>query len=1248
MPHFIAVNYQRMLEAPAARERVKRAVHVYDLGLRALTIALVSQYLIRDRGEVCDPYLNDLLLQKFPHLTLDAWQQLFFASLKAYEGKRDFFFMPELYDFYWETSTLPHGRRAEVERPFERLTQITMEMRTKRLLPEDEAEWKELAAETKDLLRQVLRGLTFIGDYDLIRVLDYDEQFYDFELHKGLQISKGREVSPRRTTLSRGWFYLRRDTKELLLLHPLLVFWEEEAGENGLVPTDTGVYDRFVYERLQYLLATLGKTVVNNDSVKAFVSLVYDTIEDEKRKRLEAERLTWWQLRDICADISEKRMATVQEKYDAALYLQRDETRQTFEKFLRSEKKSFVLIGKSGVGKSNFLLALNEELDQSHSDICVLMYDGAHLNAEPSVTSTISQDFDNRLVLEGRRVEEVWREIAKIDRVDESVVLLCVDAINESPQAKALLKQLNELIQAPWPWLKVVITSRPETWLEVRRGVKVAQALYYREEGDGTLGVELEPFSYSEQMESFSYQELPQAYAKYQEVFDLQTPYEALPGDLRRVLQEPLNLWMVSKTYEGEAISESLKFSELVERYVDAMLRSGRLREQDLKLLEEHLVPLMVQEGRYSNALMIADIDAAGEGLYEAVYSDQVLSDGSRVNQSFRNLLDAEILVRQEEGREQKIKFKYERFYEYFVGRRLAELAEDATDRSAFFLDLAERATEIPFLWGAVKSALILETKDRGPETVLELCFTKQQHLKEMLVIVLTEYGQGDEEEAKGILEDLLQLASRRNPLSRLIRGRESSDRILNAKKIAVEVASNLGLVSILSALAEDPLSEIRAHAVRYSYYLWNERSEKGYALLNEVGGRVLNKLGLPNGKALGFCINLSILIFLDHFDEPEVTRRLQGILRSILKKVLYIDAAPLGLRGLERLGRELVLRAGVRLVTTIASAALRHFPANLRELSEFFNLPEVDKRRVLRLIDYLDPNVGDMESIAKDILKTAEIGDSFATYVMICAVLVQRNKDKEQMLSVLERVFQTGIEHSGSGAATQPLFSLYWAYLCNEERREKNAEVISVLEEFESEWVKQTRGVHHYRSGQEYFGGVHWSTIASLDSYTDFSDTPIADYVRRAVADEDAQFARDLIWKLGDIAVTHRQPAFVLEVSAPLLRFENQSVQERLVNLLARLRKHFPYAVDDFLLKHDVGESFTQQVIAAEAGEQEGVVFYRTYPFLYFEVPNSPHLRQELAELLRQIVESDSLNEGIRVVIKRLVNLVYGENVFV
>src|SRR2546421_1798005 len=278
MPYFIAVNYQRLLEAQSPQEQVKLILHIYNLGLRALTINLVSQYLIRDREKVDDVYLSELLREKFDHLTTGAWAEIFFTALKAYEGKQDLFFMPELHNFYWDTTTLPYRKRSEVKAPFDRLTQATLELEEKRLLPQDELGWKALVEELIGHLQHILRSLSFLAKYDLIRVLDHKDDVYTFELHKGKNISTDQRPLPKHTRLTHGWFYLRAGNEDFLRLDPWVMFWEREPEENELLPAYIGVYDRMFYERLRYLLATPGQTRDDNRRVKEFIALIYDTI----------------------------------------------------------------------------------------------------------------------------------------------------------------------------------------------------------------------------------------------------------------------------------------------------------------------------------------------------------------------------------------------------------------------------------------------------------------------------------------------------------------------------------------------------------------------------------------------------------------------------------------------------------------------------------------------------------------------------------------------------------------------------------------------------------------------------------------------------------------------------------------------------------------------------------------------------------------------------------------------------------
>ena len=59
--------------------------------------------------------------------------------------------------------------------------------------------------------------------------------------------------------------------------------------------------------------------------------------------------------------------------------------------------------------------------------------------------------------------------------------------------------------QARYPWLKIMITSRPEGWRAMKRGMSLAEERYYREKGSQEVSVELEEFTVK--LESFEREE---------------------------------------------------------------------------------------------------------------------------------------------------------------------------------------------------------------------------------------------------------------------------------------------------------------------------------------------------------------------------------------------------------------------------------------------------------------------------------------------------------------------------------------------------------------------------------------------------------------------------------------------------------------------------------------------------------------------------------------------------------------------
>lgn len=232
----------------------------------------------------------------------------------------------------------------------------------------------------------------------------------------------------------------------------------------------------------------------------------------QKEEEQNADNLTWTELCDTCEKITQDRMASVQAKYKPELYLQRDETMQEFDKFLESNSRCFVLLGKSGVGKSSFILTLERELHRKNrNDICLLAYDGG--NQKMKSLKIIKRDFNARKKAERRKIKNIWKEINKIKDVQKHIFLLCIDTLNENPEPDELLIDLNELIQkGQWPWLKIVVVSRHETWKAIKRGKKLAESRYYQKRGSDNVGVILEPFTNLE---------LPLVYAKYSKKYNL-------------------------------------------------------------------------------------------------------------------------------------------------------------------------------------------------------------------------------------------------------------------------------------------------------------------------------------------------------------------------------------------------------------------------------------------------------------------------------------------------------------------------------------------------------------------------------------------------------------------------------------------------------------------------------------------------------------------------------------------------------
>jgi hypothetical protein len=423
--------------------------------------------------------------------------------------------------------------------------------------------------------------------------------------------------------------------------------------------------------------------------VAAFAHLL--TLARQAVERIDLERLTWSDLQTLAGMIAELRFGSVREKYRSDLYLQRQDVKQAFDDFLTSDKTAFLLLGKSGVGKSSFFLSLADEY-QTQDQLCLLLYDGATLEANSPLRQIIGRDFATHLRLtgsrRGERIDDFLTEIAVVEGISDHKVILFIDAINESGDARTLLFRVNELIASEAePWFKIVISSRPEAWRAIKRGLKLPEHRYYSLPGQTEPGVELQPFGV--EMTNFTRLELRYVYEKYQQAYKIQTAYEEVPRDLQHLLNDPLTLKLVAETYQEQVIPRILLPGEIYEKYIRHLIKEGKLLDIDVEFLEEDLMPLMISKGHYDNKITAQQVrrtvTASGRPLRELIHNNEPLTNDRLINQSFRNLADTEILVLSGTSPDEEIRFKYERFYDYFGGKRIYELAATHEDRFAFF-----------------------------------------------------------------------------------------------------------------------------------------------------------------------------------------------------------------------------------------------------------------------------------------------------------------------------------------------------------------------------------------------------------------------------------------------------------------------------------------------------------------------------------------------------------------------------------
>lgn len=1278
-PYPIAVRYQRMLEAGSFEIKARRCIDIYEAGLRALTLGILGQYIQSDSKVVNDAILNKVALRLIDinrPPSLGTWVQVFFAVLKAYQGHRDRFFMTELYDFYWDTSVDPHSPHKGVQRPFQKLVELRNEI--SHAPPTDSTAWRSLFEEIDGYLHEILNRFVFLVNYDLVYIVEQIEDGYIYDVYTGQRVNRA-DLSQVEKSLKKGWCYLSKTTGQLLPVHPLIIFWEDELSQDSRrIEPEIVVYDSYRIQQLKYWHSSAGRLETQNpDLLDLFIALIVERLQAQRPQR-EVYRLSWQDFKVLSDQIVFQRMGDAQGKYNARLYLQREETRETFDEFLQSDKSCLVLTGSSGVGKSNFLLSLVDEFQESR-EVCTLAYNGARLDSKIPLEDLLARDFNYHLKLKGQKEPDgpaVLKMIDEIEEMKEKRVLIFVDALNENPDGKELLRHIDRFVENyPYPWLKVVITSRPEAWRTIKRGVRLAEHRYFRQRGEDELGIELTGFTYAGyevRVVPFAYEELPSVYEKYREVYSLGTKYEDIPASIKRLLRDPLTLLLVAEIYHGDAIPQDIRASKLIEKYVKMLVKTERLNETDLYFLQHEIVPRLFRPP-FPPILQPSDIEneltANGRSLDELIFNDDLLLSGRRVNQSYTMLADSAILLEQGPQLEQIIGFKYERFYEYFGGVYISQAADETDNPLEYYKALSSILNEKPYLWGALKNAFFTELENGNSYLIHELArivSSSDRLLRSAIVSSLIEYSEIDLGTVTSLTNGMIQpIYGPANSIIEttkrlLFRKRYDAEPLKPEQAIAIEIAGRLRFEKLLTEAASDRMKSIRQAAILHIFYLWRNENEVGYRIMHQLGEYAVAGWDLPDLGAIDALTSLVIsLITYDHRN-PEVQKNALLVARRVLRKLLFLNSeeyrSTIGqVRFLiwSQIRRPLLSFAINWGLKIIASWEADDLPANSKTLSNFFAMSEDDKEFATLLVPFIDPYKPGLSKYVKEIMVVEEMGDLIAMNIAQQAPLIARAQvNFDDALTTLHEIIDDRLNRDQQ----IPWIDAY-PWLCLQIALRQTTpypELFKLAERCVVSIQSDPRGwlASHKTLPVPWLNTLATGIASHMILNHLYNGTSVSQllegWINRAIEDEDIAYLCDYLREL-TVAFEMGFHQVALQGLQLMAQYDHPQIRQIIAELLIRIRHYYPEDVENILLQELFSKDINQLVWASSSSERvNDLLGIRAVGILYDIFLLGPEvLRRETIWLAGQAQRMPDLENWIMLMIKEVLNLAVNEIIF-
>jgi hypothetical protein len=1018
-PYPVALAYHQMLKAKSPEERAELGKRIFYFSIRAISFAIIIQYLKASPKLVNDTVLNETIENYFIAPRTQHWIELLQKGLHAFRETQEKFFITELSDIPTDDTSDAYPALWNLLNDIARISNT---------LDDDPGSRAMYANEMSVKLREVLKHFEFMRNYELWYIRHRDAKRFKAEVFRGREkafryISIAEARTREGTRINDKRFYLRKRKEDgyyLLELHPLILNadaiqeWQEtvlDGIESGSSTGDTAVYHTFLDkgtsdpqddELVYRLLHSNQSRSVGGDLVALFLEL--ERRLDERRRVFSSKfPLSETSLHEASVIYSSDQIRTAQGKYIGQAYVERQDLNRVVRAFLVADEPILLISGNVGVGKTSLLVHHYQETFINQPQLLTLWFDGSLLDTRQGLANTVLEawdravDFDS-IPQDDKAANRLLRNI--LERyLPQRQLLLVFDGVNENNRPIEAFGAINDFVLEfqPTDRIKIIVTTRPQVWHYTR--TKYLRARFKPFNYFHTMPTEsdLTTFTvehYSFVLNRYRQDEFVQAFEKYTRFYQLLNPdSRRLTPSLRKAIHEPLFLRLTCEAFQGKQIPENLQADKVIPSLIDRLIEEPNiaLYKEDFDFLTRWIVPQFLPPGgiplaKLTRSQLSTVLVTENRTLDDLVSDTTEFVNRTSVNDRAQRLMNTGWLVRTGSSRNYELSFRYEYFYDYFVGGYLLEQYKQAEEKSGFVANLVGEIHRVPFLWGATRNLLVDLIREERYDQILELGRTKDVIQYSLLVSVLSENYPRD----KGFSSPLHDI---------LLRWLEVEEEECLASHIATNVSIACGIEAILQQLLKDSRDDVRLLVIQRIYELWTNYPEITKSLLTNLSSHLNILRPRQSMDSLDVLLRCSLLLVMEDYHKQKADKRValmvQNLWHPLINRVFLVSPIRLIERIMVRVRRRL-LRFGIRrtsqLIRTLEENEMVVF--STEDLESSFPTDEYRRKVLNRLIQHLDAATGKSVETADDLVNyISELdrsGDNdFLTAIFVWIVLV-------------------------------------------------------------------------------------------------------------------------------------------------------------------------------------------------------------------------------------------------------------------